>query len=694
MSDEIRDSILTTIRKLLGTNTAAAASDAELLRRFVGGRDETAFELLVWRHAALVLGVCRQVLHEAEAIEDAFQATFVVLARKAGSISRGESLPAWLHRVAFRAALRARRQADRHRAGRQPGLDLEQVPAPPTSDLADEELRVLLHEEVLRLPARYRLPVVCCYLEGKTHEEAAAVLGWCKGTVAGRLARAREQLRRRLARRGVEMGLPALAVHLAADSAGWARRIGVLIQAVRALANESAPAGLSARAVALAEGVIQQMFWSKCKWAALLLTFTLAGLTAWGTGRAVGPGQASEKPADQAGDVRPKPAAPAKKPDDPFQEALARARVRKQLRMLGTAVVNYRDTYGTLPPPAIVDARGRPLLSWRVALLPFLEQDNLYRQFKLDEPWDSPHNRKLIARMPAVFAAVARTPRPHMTYFQYIVGPDAIFSSHRVEPLPGTPGAGMPGGPTYGPGPGPMSGSGPRGPMPGPGMPAGPRGPSGGPSGPPSGGRPSMAGPTLGSGAAIRDGTANTLLVVEAGSPVVWTKPDDVPYDPKKPVPRLGGQFASVIHVITADGTPRVLPRRLDERTLRAAITPAGDEPLDLAKLSQSAAPAGRLAHGSPVREALVGRLRQRNARLKEEAAVLKDTLDELKSELDDLRWALEAEKLLAQDPAAAALKKENAELEKSLRETRDDARKMLTEINRLKQELRRRQRK
>ncbi len=120
MSNAIGDSLLSTIRKLIGTDTADAAGDAELLRRFVQQRDEPAFELLVWRHAGLVLAVCRQVLRHEQAVEDAFQATFLVLARKAASISHREALAGWLHRVAFRVAMRA----DGKRRGVPPRLRL------------------------------------------------------------------------------------------------------------------------------------------------------------------------------------------------------------------------------------------------------------------------------------------------------------------------------------------------------------------------------------------------------------------------------------------------------------------------------------------------------------------------------------------------------------------------------------------
>jgi hypothetical protein len=186
--------------------------------------------------------------------------------------------------------------------------------------------------------------------------------------------------------------------------------------------------------------------------------------------------------------------------------------------------------------------------------------------------------------------------------------------------------------------------------------------------------------------ASIPDGTSNTILVVEAGSAVVWTKPEDVAYDPKKPVPRLGGQFASVFHALMVDGAARALPRRLDEATLRAAITPAGGEPIDIDKISASP--------GSEVRDGAMKRLQDRNTRLKEEAHLLKDTLAELKQEVESLRWAVEADLLLKLDPKAAALQTENDQLEKTLRDARDEARQLAADIKRLKEELRKRQKK
>src|SRR5438067_5723997 len=210
MSDGQRSPVLRYLRQALGSPSPGAVSDAELLARFAAGRDEAAFELLLWRHGGMVLNVCRAVLRDADAAQDAFQATFLVLVRKAGSISRREAVGGWLYRVAYRAALKARRRAAAAAARLAPEANLAALPAPAAPGGADgadlREVQRLLCEEVQRLPARYRAPVVACYFEARTHEEAAGHLGWSKGTLAGRLARARELLRRRLARRGVALG--------------------------------------------------------------------------------------------------------------------------------------------------------------------------------------------------------------------------------------------------------------------------------------------------------------------------------------------------------------------------------------------------------------------------------------------------------------------------------------------------------
>jgi RNA polymerase sigma factor (sigma-70 family) len=172
--------VLRYFRKVLDAPPAEGVPDAELLQRFVSGRDEAAFELLLWRHAALVLHVCQGVLRDSHAAEDAFQATFLALARKAGSLRRRESLAGWLYHVAYRVALKARARVAARRAHeaqarqrRAPASSAE-----PAADAARRDLAPVLHEELNRLAARYRLPLVLCYLEGKTHAEAARQLGW------------------------------------------------------------------------------------------------------------------------------------------------------------------------------------------------------------------------------------------------------------------------------------------------------------------------------------------------------------------------------------------------------------------------------------------------------------------------------------------------------------------------------------
>src|SRR6516162_1454542 len=212
MADTRHHPILNYLRRVLGTEAVGGVTDAELLRRFVNGRDEAAFELLLWRHAGMVLHVCRQILHDHQTVEDAFQATFLIFVRKANAISRRESLGGWLYRVAYRIALKARAQAKKLAAT---DAELHRIEAPAEAEDGElRELRRLICEEVNRLPPKYRAPVIACYFEAKTHEEAAQQLGWPRGTVAGRLARARDMLHRRLVRRGVTLTSSAFAAAL------------------------------------------------------------------------------------------------------------------------------------------------------------------------------------------------------------------------------------------------------------------------------------------------------------------------------------------------------------------------------------------------------------------------------------------------------------------------------------------------
>ena len=189
-------------------------TDRQLLESFLTRRDEESFEGLVLRHGPMVLGLCRQILRDTHEAEDAFQATFLLLARNAATIRNLDSIASWLHGVAYRVSLKARAGA-RRRAPEGRGLEMA-VTGP--DDLDRLDLRPLLHEEVDRLPEKYRAPIVLCFFEGQTHEEAARRLDCPTGTVKGRMARAKEMLRSRLERRGLSAPLALMAMMVPRDA--------------------------------------------------------------------------------------------------------------------------------------------------------------------------------------------------------------------------------------------------------------------------------------------------------------------------------------------------------------------------------------------------------------------------------------------------------------------------------------------
>jgi RNA polymerase sigma factor (sigma-70 family) len=250
--------VIRRIGRLAGLRGELTAPDEQLLHRFVANRDEAAFSALVSRHGPMVLGVCRQLVHDPNDVDDAFQATFFVLVRKAGAIRKPELLGNWLYGVAFKVAARARANAGRRRT--REGQEIDMTGFAAAASDADADLRPVIHEEVHRLPDKYRGPVVLCLLEGKTHEEAAQTLCWPLGSVKGRLARAKELLRSRLARRGVTLTVGALAAALTADAAFAAVPAVLLDSTVKAamlFAAGNAVAGgvVSAQAIALSKGV-------------------------------------------------------------------------------------------------------------------------------------------------------------------------------------------------------------------------------------------------------------------------------------------------------------------------------------------------------------------------------------------------------------------------------------------------------
>ena len=172
---------------LFRLGVVGAMTDEQLLERFAADAEaerELAFEAIVRRHGPMVLGVCRRLLRDHHAAEDAFQATFLVLAMKATTVRKRQSLGAWLHSVATRVARRAVRAGRRRKEIPMPS---ESVVDPNEHDPALAELESVVDEEVSKLPEKYRLPMILCYLEGRTQEDVAAVLGWTKGTVSGRL---------------------------------------------------------------------------------------------------------------------------------------------------------------------------------------------------------------------------------------------------------------------------------------------------------------------------------------------------------------------------------------------------------------------------------------------------------------------------------------------------------------------------
>jgi hypothetical protein len=182
------------------------------------------------------------------------------------------------------------------------------------------------------------------------------------------------------------------------------------------------------------------------------------------------------------------------------------------LKQLSLAMLNYHDVNRTFPPAEVGGG-----LSWRVALLPYVEEQNLYNQFHLNEPWDSPHNIKLLDKMPKVYAHPSPTPghQPFTTYYQVFTGPGTPFVNKQAIGIP-----------------------------------------------------------------QITDGTSNTIAIVEAAKSVPWTKPEDLPYNPQGPLPLLGGKFPDGFHVASFDGVVHFLPAAVPQQNLRALITPNGGEPV------------------------------------------------------------------------------------------------------------------
>ena len=278
---------------------AADHDDGDLLERFRRGRDDAAFGSLVSRHGPMVLGVCRRVLGDPHAAEDAFQATFLVLAKRAGAVRPPGILGAWLHGVAYRTALKARGREYRRRVVERHYLD-EQPRASDVPQLPDTDLGRVIDQQVNALPEKYRSPLLLCAVQGLGKAEAAARLGVAEGTVSSRLARAREMLRDRLTRRGVVVPAAGAGV-LLAEAATAAAVPPALTIATTEMATGLAPA--APHVLILSHEVLTAMTLTKWK----ILSALAVAVTLGGGGVGVYVAQADEKKpaAEKPGAVKP-----------------------------------------------------------------------------------------------------------------------------------------------------------------------------------------------------------------------------------------------------------------------------------------------------------------------------------------------------------------------------------------------------
>jgi RNA polymerase sigma factor (sigma-70 family) len=636
MASSTGQSVIRHLRRAAAITDEVELSDADLLAEFVARRDEGAFAVLVRRHGPMVLMVCRRVLNYHADAEDAFQAAFMVLARRAGSIAKPALLANWLYGVAFRTALEARTQMIRRNSTQKPLSDSAKTIVEPDEDRS--ELLALLDRELNRLPDKFRVPVVMCELEGRGRKEVAGLLRIPEGTLSSRLASARKLLAQRLTRRGVAVTASGVGLALSQSKAPAAVSAALIDSTVAAAVTTKA---VPAAAAVLMKGVLTAMFINKLQRVAVativlglgsgVLTLGVIGgksaaAKAGGNPTPLNPspddrqtagektavvggwklesfimdgkeppeGQhrgldhiyfakdkgyfidkgkpvlafkyatdSSEKPAHidltaegkpdtlkgifelngdtlklSFSDGGPRAGRPAefesksgsrivaitlkrdgslKEPDEKeaakwSHEAGARMISENNLKQLGLAMHNFLSTYNTFPAHAIYNKDGKPLLSWRVAILPYIDQNELYKEFHLDEPWDSEHNKKLLDKMPKVYGEKGTE-----THYRVFVGKGAIFEGKEGIKIQD-----------------------------------------------------------------ITDGTSNTILIVEGPDTVPWSKPADYEYDASKELPKLGGKpFENGIHACFADGAVRLLPNKITEKTLRALITRNGGEIVD-----------------------------------------------------------------------------------------------------------------
>jgi RNA polymerase sigma factor (sigma-70 family) len=351
------------IRELVSTDARVNLPDAELLGRFTAGRDEGAFAALVRRHGGLVLGVCRRVLGNHADADDAFQATFLVLAKKAASIARQAALPSWLYQVAYRVAVKAKAQAVTRQRHEQRAAGREH--ADPLAEITGRELLGVLDAELQALNERQRAPLVLCYLQGQTCDEAARRLGCSARTLKRWLDQGRRCLARRLARRGLALPAALLATGLSAAARAAevpARLATASAQAALRITARLDPAAggapVSAAAVALAESVSRSVpTWKLCSAAVVLL---FAGVLAAGAGALAGV-------AGSAATERPPAGGPREQVAAPFLPLLAMAWPGK-----GVPAPKPGERRGGVTVSArVLNADGKPLAKAAVALVGF-----------------------------------------------------------------------------------------------------------------------------------------------------------------------------------------------------------------------------------------------------------------------------------------------------------------------------------
>ncbi|MGH7171158.1 MAG: sigma-70 family RNA polymerase sigma factor, partial [Gemmataceae bacterium] len=324
-------------------------SDAQLLERWDKQRDEAAFEVLLWRHGAMVLSVCRRLLRDSHDIEDAFQATFLTLVRKGTSIRRPEALAAWLYRVAYRIALRMRDETAERARREQSGVEML------TGAEADEptarDLRAVVDEEIDALPERYRQAFVLCCLEGKTHAEAARLLDRPTGTVSCWLKRGRERLRERLTQRGFA---PAALVAVG-ESEAQAALPAALVRAtgraatVFAAGGEGGAAMISARVAAIVDVAVKGMGATKLQWTlvlGLMLSMAATGAGMWAYQSPTQPPSTKQQAKAETAETpraQHEPAARKDRYGDPLPEGTIARLGTVRLRAVGAAIAISKD---------------------------------------------------------------------------------------------------------------------------------------------------------------------------------------------------------------------------------------------------------------------------------------------------------------------------------------------------------------